>query len=242
MEAALPALALGAGVISFTSPCTLPLVPGYVSFMSGVGAGRGRTLAAAVLFVTGFAIVFTALGAVASGVGQALLENRPLLQRLAGALILLMGLALLAGSIPGLAGRGPLALLQEEGRPLLERVRPGPPGAFFLGIAFAAGWTPCIGPVLGSILVLAGARATLAQGAGLLFLYSLGLGVPFLLAALFLERFQSAGGWLRRHLRAVNAAGGLLLVLMGALLLAGRLDSVLAPALELYARLRWPPI
>ena len=217
-------------------------MPGYISFMSGVGAGRARALAASVLFVTGFAIVFTSLGAVASGIGQALLENRPFMQRLAGALIALMGLVLLAGSFPGLGARGPLALLQREGRPLLERVRPGPPGAFFLGVAFAAGWTPCVGPVLGSILVLAGGRATLAEGAGLLFLYSLGLGVPFLAAALFLERFQGAGGWIRRHLGAVNGTGGLLLVGMGALLLAGRLDSVLAPALELYARLRWPPI
>lgn len=242
MAAALPALALVAGVISFSSPCTLPLVPGYLSFMSGVGAGRGRTLAAAVLFVTGFAIVFTALGAAASGIGQALLENRPLLQRLAGALILVIGLALLAGSLPRLAGRGPLTLLQLESRPLLERVRPGPPGAFFLGIAFAAGWTPCIGPVLGSILLLAGARATLAQGAVLLLLYSVGLGLPFVLAALFLERFGAVGGWLRSHLGMVNTAAGLLLVGMGLLLLAGRLNAALAPALELYARLRWPPI
>lgn len=234
MAPALPALALLAGVLSFSSPCTLPLVPGYLSYMSGLEAGRGRTVAASVLFVTGFAIVFTALGALASGVGAALLEHRLLLERAAGVLIIVMGCFLL--------GLLPIPLLMREGRPLLARVRPGPGGALFLGIAFAAGWTPCIGPVLGSILVLAGSEQTLAAGALLLFLYSVGLGLPFVLAALFLDRFAATGGWLRRRAVLVNSAGGALLIAMGALILSGRLNSFLAPALELYARLRWPPI
>ena len=139
-------------------------------------------------------------------------------------------------------GLVPAQLLGRERRPLLELVRPGPSGALLLGAAFAFGWTPCVGPVLGSILILAGAQGTVAAGALLLFLYSLGLGLPFLAAALFLERFRSVSGWLRRHSREINSAGGLLLVAMGALVFLGRLTQVLSPALELYARLRWPPL
>jgi cytochrome c-type biogenesis protein len=231
---ALPLLALLAGVLSFSSPCTLPLVPGYLGYLSGVSAGRGRTAGAAALFVTGFALVFTALGAGASSLGSLLLEHRPVLERAAGILIMLLGLFVLGLVRP--------PFLMREGRPLLERVRPGPSGALLLGVGFAFGWTPCIGPVLGSILVLAGGQGTVTAGAALLLLYSLGLGLPFLGAALFLDRFRSVSGWLRRHATAINATGGTLLVTMGALVFLGRLTPVLAPALELYARLRWPPI
>src|SRR5919199_6168907 len=176
---ALPLLALAAGALSFSSPCTLPLVPGYLGYMSGVSSSRGRTVAAAGLFVIGFAIVFTCLGAVASELGSLLLLHRPLIEKLAGALIVVLGLFVL--------GLAPLPFLMREGRPFLERVRPGPSGALLLGAAFAFGWTPCVGPVLGSILLLAAGQRTLAAGALLLFLYSLGLGLPFLGAALFLD-------------------------------------------------------
>jgi cytochrome c-type biogenesis protein len=233
-NAALPLLALAAGVLSFSSPCTLPLVPGYLGYMSGVSSGRGRTVAAAGLFVMGFAIVFTSLGAVASELGAVLLLNRPLIEKLAGALIVVLGLFVL--------GLAPLPFLMREGRPLMERVRPGPSGALLLGAAFAFGWTPCVGPVLGSILLLASGQSTLISGAVLLFLYSLGLGIPFLAAALFLDRFRSVSNWLRRHALVINAAGGVLLVAMGTLVFLGRLTEILSPALELYARLRWPPI
>jgi cytochrome c-type biogenesis protein len=231
---ALPLLAVLAGILSFSSPCTLPLVPGYLGYMSGVSSGRGRSLGAAVLFVAGFSAVFTALGAAASGAGSALLEHRLLLEKIAGLLIVALGLFVL-----GLV-RAPF--LMREGRPLMERVRPGPSGALLLGVAFAFGWTPCVGPVLGTILILAGGQGTLAAGALLLFLYSLGLGVPFLAAALFLDRFRSVSRWLRRHSVVINAAGGALLVAMGMLVFLGRLTEVLSPALELYARLKWPPI
>jgi cytochrome c-type biogenesis protein len=233
-NAALPLLALAAGVLSFSSPCTLPLVPGYLGYMSGVSSGRGRTVAAAGLFVMGFAIVFTSLGAVASELGAVLLLNRPLIEKLAGGLIVVLGLFVL--------GLAPLPFLMREGRPLMERVRPGPSGALVLGAAFAFGWTPCVGPVLGSILLLASGQRTLISGALLLFLYSLGLGIPFLAAALFLDRFRSVSNWLRRHALVINAAGGVLLVAMGTLVFLGRLTEILSPALELYARLRWPPI
>jgi cytochrome c-type biogenesis protein len=214
---ALPLLAVLAGLLSFSSPCTLPLVPGYLGYMSGVSSSRGRTLGAAGLFVAGFAIVFTSLGAVASDLGSALLLHRQLLEKVAGVLIVVLGLFVL-----GLV-RAPF--LMREGRPLMERVRPGPSGALLLGAAFALGWTPCVGPVLGSILLLAG-----------------GLGVPFLLAALFLDHFQSVSAWLRRRAAVINATGGALLVAMGSLVFFGQLTQVLSPALELYARLKWPPL
>jgi cytochrome c-type biogenesis protein len=233
--AILPVLALLAGVLSFSSPCALPLVPGYLGFMSGVSAGRGRTMLAATLFVLGFAFVFTFLGWAAVSATAGLASGaRDLLDRVAGVLIILLGLFV--------AGLVRLPFLMREGRPLLERVRPGPAGALFLGVAFAVGWTPCIGPVLGSILLLAGGRGTGVQGASLLLIYSLGLGIPFLLAAAFVDRFQGAAAWLRRRATLVNAAAGLLLAAMGVLVFTGDLNRVLAPALDLYARLQWPPL
>src|SRR6266536_544333 len=234
-DAALPLLALAAGVLSVSSPCTLALVPGYLGFMSGVSAGRGRTMLAATLFVVGFAFVFTFLGWAATSASSFLTgAGRDLLARIAGVLIIVLGLFVI--------GLVRLPFLMREGRPLLDRVRPGPAGALFLGVAFALGWTPCIGPVLGAILLLASGRGTAVQGAALLLVYSLGLGIPFLLAAAFLERFEGAAAWLRRRATPINAAGGVLLVAMGVLVFTGDLNRVLAPALDLYARLKWPPI
>ncbi len=234
-DAALPLLALAAGVLSFSSPCTLPLVPGYLGFMSGVSAGRGRTMLAATLFVVGFAFVFTFLGWAATSASSFLTgAGRDLLARIAGVLIIVLGVFVI--------GLVRLPFLMREGRPLLDRVRPGPAGALLLGVAFALGWTPCIGPVLGSILLLASGQGTAVQGAALLLVYSLGLGIPFLFAAAFLERFEGAAAWLRRRATPINAAGGVLLVAMGVLVFTGDLNRVLAPALDLYARLKWPPI
>jgi cytochrome c-type biogenesis protein len=190
---------------------------------------------AATLFVLGFAVVFTALGWAATSATSFLAGGgRELLGRLAGLLIIVLGLFVI--------GLVRFPFLMREGRPLLERVRPGPAGAFFLGVAFAVGWTPCIGPVLGSILLLASGQGTAVQGALLLLIYSLGLGIPFLLAAAFLERFAGAAAWLRRRAAPINAAGGALLVAMGVLVFTGDLNRVLAPALDFYARLKWPPI
>lgn len=232
--ALVPLLALLAGLVSFTSPCTLPLVPGYVGYMSGVSAGRGRTALAGVLFVAGFSVVFTALGAAATELGALVGQHRQLLDRVAGVVIVVLGLFLLGLVRLPLAGR--------EGRPLLERVRPGPGGAFFLGVAFAFGWTPCIGPILGGILYLASTAQTATVGAGLLLAYSLGLGVPFFAAAVFFDRFAGARARLRRWSGPLNAAGGVLLVGMGLLVFSERLQAFLAPVTSLYAQLRWPPI
>jgi cytochrome c-type biogenesis protein len=194
---------------------------------------------AALLFVLGFSIIFTALGAVASGVGATLLEHRDLAQRLAGIVILLLGILLLALCASGLMR--PQFMLIEK-RPLLSRARPGPAGALGLGMAFAAGWTPCIGPVLGGTLLLASSQATVSAGAGLLLLYSLGLGIPFVAAAFCLDRFQVVAKSLRKWSLALNVAGGLLLIAMGVLIFLDRLNQLLAPALELYARVGWPPL
>lgn len=230
----LPLLALAAGVLSFSSPCILPLIPGYVGYMSGVAGSRGRTLGAAVLFVLGFTLVFTALGAAASSIGSLLNVHRVLLEQVAGVLIVLLGLFLI--------GVVRIPMLLREGRPLLSWAKPGPGGALLLGIGFAFGWTPCIGPVLAAILLLASGQATVASGTLLLLLYSIGLGVPFLVAALLLERLRSVRRWLTRQGRAIEVAGGVLLVLMGVLMFTDRLDQVFAPALALYSQLRWPPI
>jgi cytochrome c-type biogenesis protein len=229
----LPLLALLAGVLSFTSPCALPLVPGYLGYMSGVNATRGRTAGAAMLFVLGFSVVFTGLGAAASSLSLVLLAHRDLFQKLAGAAIIVLGLIVMGLIRP--------AWMWREGRPLLTHTRPGPGGALALGMAFALGWTPCIGPVLGAILVLASTRETVSAGATLLFVYGLGLGIPFLVAALLLERIRPLSSWLLRHNALLSAGGGLLLISMGVLVLLDRLNPLLAPALALYASVRWPP-
>ncbi len=230
----LPLLALAAGVLSFSSPCILPLIPGYVGYMSGVAGSRGRTLGAAILFVLGFTLVFTALGAAASSIGSLLNVHRVLLEQAAGILIILLGLFLI--------GIVRVPMLLREGRPLLGWARPGPGGALLLGIGFAFGWTPCIGPVLAGILLLASGQATVASGTLLLLLYSIGLGVPFVAAALLLERLRGVRRWLSRHGRAIEVVGGVLLIVMGLLMFTDRLDQVFAPALALYSQLRWPPI
>ena len=234
-EPLVPLLALAAGFLSFSSPCVLPLVPGYLGFMSGVSAGRGRTLLAATLFVLGFAFVFTGLGWAAASASSLLSGGgRELLGRLAGILIIVLGLFVI--------GLVRVPVLMREGRPLLGRVRPGPAGALFLGVAFAFGWTPCIGPVLGAILSMASVQGTALRGALLLLIYSLGLGIPFLLAAASLDRFGGVAAWLRRHATPIDLVGGALLIAMGVLVFTGDLNRVLAPALDLYARLNWPPI
>lgn len=230
----MPGLAVLAGLLSFTSPCTLPLVPGYLGYMSGVRSSRGRTAGSAALFVLGFALVFTALGAAASELGSLIFAHKLLLTRLAGIVIIAFGVMVL--------GLVRFSWTEREARPLLARVRPGPRGSLLLGVAFALGWTPCIGPMLGSILTLAASRTTLQGGVLLLLLYSLGLGLPFLGAAIFLDRFTGAARWVSARAQALNAVGGLLLIAMGILVLSGSLNSLLAPATDLYARSHWPPI
>jgi cytochrome c-type biogenesis protein len=219
-----PALAFVAGVVSFASPCVLPLVPGYLSFVTGGRATEGegrRPLLPILLFIFGFTIVFTLLGAFAGSFVRFFRDAW--FQRVAGLVVVGLGLLMLAYAL----GRGPAALFAER-RPLLDRTRPGTFGAFPLGVAFAAGWTPCIGPVLAGILGIAAAGGS-AKGAVLLAVYSLGLGVPFLLVGLGADRLMQSLGWVRRRYRAIAAVSGAFLIAVGVMLMTGTFQRVIAP-------------
>jgi cytochrome c-type biogenesis protein len=219
-----PALAFAAGVVSFASPCVLPLVPGYVSFITGSRATEGegrRPVLAILLFILGFTIVFTLLGAFAGTFVRFFRD--PWFQRAAGLVVLMIGLLML-----GYAFRRGSPALYAERRPLLERVRPGTAWALPLGVAFAAGWTPCIGPVLGGIIVIASSGGTV-KGAALLAIYSFGLGLPFLLVGIGADRLVGRLGWVRKHYRAIAGVSGALLVTVGVLLMTGLFRQVFAP-------------
>lgn len=280
--------ALVAGIISFLSPCVLPLVPGYVSMLSGIGVeqlragqpARNSLLASSFAFVTGFSIVFISFGASASAVGQFLVHNKTLMGPVAGAVIILFGLhltgwlakisvttGLLIGAFPAAGGLflwlrhgtesyGPgqiigsiqffsVALIFVAGpsmtRWLNRDVRfhnmggqtdqreaktgslSGVTSGFLLGFAFAFGWTPCIGPILAAVLVLAANEATITRGVLLLAVYSAGLAIPFLLTALGINRFLRFYQRFRRHLHAVEVASGFLLLFVGILIFSNRL-------------------
>ncbi|MDA8285417.1 MAG: cytochrome C biogenesis protein [Actinomycetota bacterium] len=237
----LPLFAFVAGIISFTSPCCLPLLPGYVSYISGLpvsklgrAEARSVTLRAAALFVAGFTVVFTALGVTAGLLGALVVRNLPLIVEIAGGGIIVMGLAM--------TGVLRIPWLYRERRFALHRLPTGPQAAFGVGMAFAAGWTPCIGPVLATILATAAATRTAAWGAFLLALYSLGLGLPFVGLALGLNRAKGSLAWLRRHGRAIEVIGGLLLVGVGVLFVTGAWRSFFVPLQREFARFGWPPV
>lgn len=210
-------LAFTAGVLGFLSPCIVPLIPGYLSFVSGLSLAEmsmeerqrhlGRILTATGLFVLGFASIFTAMGASASVLGALVLENRLLLTRLGGALVIFLGLGVLGViRVPGFSRE---RRFQVRGRPF------GLIGAFPVGVAFGFAWTPCVGPVLTAVLTMAATAQTASSGALLLFAYSLGLGLPFLAAAALMTAAFDAVGMLRQHARSVSTVSGFLLVLMG---------------------------
>jgi cytochrome c-type biogenesis protein len=224
--------AVGAGALSFLSPCVLPLVPPYLCYMAGVSVddfrgergvaanagARGALLVASVAFVLGFSTVFVALGAGASTIGRLLRVWQEPLAMAAGVLIILMGLNFLGIlKIPLLSRE---ARFQSQGKPASAVA------AYVMGLAFAFGWTPCIGPVLGPILTLAGGRETVSEGAALLAAYSLGLGIPFLVAALFSGAFMRFLGKFRVHLGRVEKAIGALLVVAGIFFLTGGVQAV----------------
>lgn len=219
-----PALAFAAGVVSFASPCVFPLVPGYLSFVSGGATEERRPVLPLLLFVAGFATVFTALGASSTALRRVLLSDWG--ERIAGGVIVLVGAFMILYAIR----RGPSSLYAER-RPLLSRVRPGVAGAFPLGIAFGAGWTPCIGPVLTGILALAAHQGGAARGALLLFSYSLGLGVPFMLVGLGLRRLLGAIEAIKRNYRWIAGFSGALMVAIGALVATGWWARIIAPLL-----------
>ena len=220
-----------AGILSFVSPCVFPLVPGYLSYIAGTtvresqsGTGtRWRVTAHAFFFVLGFALIFALLGAVASTVGAVLQAHKLLLERVAGLLLIVFGVVL--------TGLLPLPFLLQERRAHVTSGEPALLRSALVGVAFGAGWSPCIGPILGSILTLAAAGTTLAQGVGLLIVYALGLGVPFLLVGALIDRAGPAVRRLNRYTAPISAVGGAVLVVTGLLVLSGRLAQLanLAP-------------
>lgn len=239
--AALPILAVVAGVISFSSPCCLPLVPGYLSYVSALPVSelddrdaRRVTVRAAVLFVGGFTTVFTILGMGASALGDLALRNQDGITRAFGLVIVVLGLST--------AGLFRVPLLQRERRFDLARVPRGPAWAFPMGMAFSAGWAPCIGPVLASILATAAVSGSAVWGGLLLALYSVGLGIPFIALALGYRRLHGSMAWLRRHGRQIERVGGLLLVAVGLLFLTGGWQAMFIPLQRWFAKVGWPPI
>lgn len=214
-------IAVSAGLLSFLSPCVLPLVPSYLSFVTGMtldemqeAPDRRLVLLHSGLFVAGFSAVFMVLGASASFLGVFLAVNKEWIARLGGVIIVVLGLHL--------AGIIRIAPLMRERRVQLADKPSGHVGTFAVGAAFGAGWTPCIGPVLGAILTLAGTSDTIWQGMGLLFAYSLGLAVPFLLAALALDQFLHTFQRFRRFIPVLEKASGALLIALGVLLVSGQ--------------------
>lgn len=237
----LPIAAVVAGFVSFSSPCCLPLIPGYLSYVSalpvselGRREARAVSLQAALLFVAGFTTVFVTFGVGATAFGSLLLRNQETLVRWFGVLIIVMGLATM--------GVLRIPLLLRERRVNLTRVPRGPAWAYPMGMAFAAGWVPCIGPVLATILATAAVGANVAWGGLLLALYSLGLGIPFVLLALGFTRAQTSLAWLRRNGRRIEIVGGLLLITIGVLFVTGHWQSLFRPLQRSFAQLGWPPI
>lgn len=231
------ATAFAAGVISFLSPCVLPLVPGYVSFVAGSSledlrdgqAPRMQSLLLAVTFVIGFSIVFVALGAGATYLGSLLLTYKYELGIVAGVIVTLFGLHML--------GITPFSLMDSDTRFHLDIAGGRTLSALLLGIAFAFGWTPCIGPVLGAILALSASTADVSKGVLLLSVYSIGLGLPFLLAALFTGRLLKGMRSLGRIGRRLQQAAGGLLVTMGILMITGQLEMIAYSLLETFPML-----
>ena len=246
--------AFGAGLLSFISPCVLPLIPGYLSYVSGLSleemrggppaaaaaggvavvtaaprATRRRTVLASLAFILGFSIVFISLGASASAIGQFLMSRLTMLNRIAGAIIIIFGLHTM--------GVLRIEWLYQEKRVQTTRRPAGFLGATLVGIAFAFGWTPCIGPILAGILAIAAAQDTVGDGVRLLSAYSLGLGVPFLATSLAIDRFFAAFARIRRHYHKIEIVSGLLLIAIGVLIFTNRftiLAQWLTPYLPVY--------
>ncbi|HET7697526.1 MAG TPA: cytochrome c biogenesis protein CcdA [Vicinamibacterales bacterium] len=221
--------AFAAGFLSFVSPCVLPLIPGYISFVSGVSveemrgdaapaASRVQVFVTSLAFVIGFSLVFIALGASATAIGKFLFAKLPLLSKIAGVILIVFGLHTM--------GVFRLAFLETEKRVHSQRKPAGPLGAMLVGVAFAFGWTPCIGPILGGILAIAGSRNSVNEGITLLAIYSLGLGIPFLITSLAINQFFGAARKIRRYYHAIELTSGALLVVIGVLIMTGQLTLI----------------
>jgi cytochrome c-type biogenesis protein len=221
-----PGLAFAAGVVSFASPCVFPLVPGYLSFVAGGEAREERRpVLPILLFIGGFALVFTALGAFTGAVTKMLKSQAGI--RISGAIIVAFGVLMVLYAFR----IGSPALFAER-RPLLGRVRPGPAWAFPLGVAFGAGWTPCIGPVLGGVLTIAAAQGGSVRGATLLFVYAAGLGLPFLLVGLGVRRLMSALAFVKRNYHWIAGVSGTVMIAIGILVATNLWTRLLGPVLR----------
>lgn len=213
--------AFAAGFLSFVSPCVLPLIPGYISFISGLTleemqgkveakSSRAAVMTASIAFVLGFTVVFVALGASASAIGKWMDAQSPILMKIAGTILIVLGLHMM--------GVFRIRLLESDKRIHTNTKPAGPIGAFFVGTAFAFAWTPCIGPILGGILTMAATRDSVGEGMQMLAVYSLGLGVPFLLTAVAIDRFFAAAARIRRHYKTIEIVSGGLLIIVGLLI------------------------
>ncbi len=218
-----------AGVLSFLSPCVLPLVPSFITYLTGLSFAdlqeehpshvvRQRTMIHSLLFITGFTIVFVLLGASATFIGGFLREHMSVMRRIGGVLIMLFGLHV--------SGLIPINLLLGEKRVTLHNKPAGYFGSILVGVAFAAGWTPCIGPILASILIVAAEEATVYRGIILLLIYSLGLAIPFFLSSLALHRFLVLFNRFKKYIRLFEIVTGLFLVVAGLLIFFDRLSSL----------------
>jgi cytochrome c-type biogenesis protein len=225
-------LAIAAGLVSFLSPCVLPLVPGYLAYTTGLSAAevfdeaprrRGRLVAGALLFVAGFTFVFVSAGVLLGGLGGFLLENQDVLQRWLGGITIVLGLAFI-GFVPW---------MQRDVR-LDRKPSIGLAGAPVLGALFGLGWTPCVGPTLGAVMALGINEGTAVRGGVLAVAYCVGLGLPFVLAALAFSRAMTAFGWVKKHYLTVMRVGGAMLVLIGVLLVTGAWNDVVV-GLQIWA-------
>lgn len=217
-----------AGLLSFISPCVLPLVPGYISFISGISLedienkkqqNKNTIIISSLFFIMGFSLVFILLGATATLLGSFLLEKSVILKKVAGLIIILFGIHM--------SGLYRIRFLDYEKR-IYTNTRPVNivVGPFLMGLAFAFGWTPCIGPVLAAILVYAGTQDTVFQGISLLTVYSAGLGIPFLLTALAINKFYLFSNKIKKYFKAIEIIGGILLILVGGLILTDNLQKI----------------
>ncbi len=222
-------MAFGGGLLSFFSPCVLPVIPSYISYITGISfedltgeQDRRRirmvTLENSLLFIAGFSFVFILLGASSSFLGSVLFDYQEAVRKIGGVLIVIMGCYI--------AGILKIGFLTRDKRLHLRNKPAGLLGSFLVGIAFAAGWTPCIGPILGSILLYAGTAGSVASGIELLTAYALGLGLPFLLTSLAINTALSYFKRVRRYMRAVSVVSGLFLVVMGILLFTGKFTMI----------------
>lgn len=226
-----------AGIISFVSPCVLPLIPGYLSFISGVSVEEmkdkdekvrvlKRVSLNSIFFILGFSVVFIILGASATFLGQFLLSKLAILYKVAGVIIIIFGLHLL--------GLFKIPYLNYEKR-FHARTKPlGFLGAFLVGLAFAFGWTPCIGPILAGILVLASNQETVGKGIALLGVYSLGLGIPFFLTGIGFNRFLGVSGFIKKHFKIIEIVSGVFLILVGLLIFFNSISFIAEIMLRLF--------